>query len=96
MLKQVKLMILANAAFAFLFIFFNWAGYEMLNASRTWNIQTYFPFYIYGQSVSFPMVTGFTAFILPNYLLAIFLLSTTVNLYFIFKLAKNQEPLQSN
>jgi len=80
-------MILANTALVLLFVFFNWVGYEMLSVNGPWDIESYSLFYIYGQSHHSPMVTGFEAFILPNYQLAIFLISTIVNLYFIFKLS---------
>ncbi len=94
MFRYFKLIILVNVMFVALFVFFNWVGYKMFDDSTAWVMQTHFPFYIYGQSVSGYMVSGFTAFILPNYLLVIFLISTSINLYFFFKLQRSKEKTQ--
>jgi hypothetical protein len=66
--------------FVALFVFFNWVGYKMFDDSTAWVMQTHFPFYIYGQSVSGYMV--------------IFLISTLVNLYFFFRLQRSKEKTQ--
>ncbi len=86
--RQFKLILLVNVAFVLLFVFFNWAEYEMFNVSEELRIQTHFPAYISAQTVPSPLVTGFKIVILPNYLLLIFILATTVNLYFLYKLQR--------
>ena len=88
MQRQFKLVLFANVVFVLLFVFFNWAEYEMLNSSDEMMLQTHFPFYLEGLTFHSPMVTGFEVFILPNYLLLIFLLAITVNLYFLYKLQR--------
>ena len=90
---QLKIIILVNAVLVVLFVFFNWVGYEILNIGRALSIQAYFPIYLHGQTVRSPLEMGWIEIILPNYLLVIFLISTTVNLYFIFKLQRNKKPV---
>ncbi len=80
MFRYFKLIILVNVMFVALFVFFNWVGYKMFDDSTAWVMQTHFPFYIYGQSVSGYMV--------------IFLISTLVNLYFFFRLQRSKEKTQ--
>jgi hypothetical protein len=89
-------MILANAVFVLLFLFFDWAEYVMLNiglfpVGSFFKMETHFPVYIYGE-YSPPSVLGTEAFFLPNYLLLIFVLATITNLYFLFKLQKSNQP----
>jgi hypothetical protein len=98
MLRQVKLMILANAVFVFLYGFFNWAEYSMLTTFSKTMIQGNFPFYILITEItspSNPPVTGFRSNLFLNYPLVIFLLSTILNMYFIFRLQKSKETKQN-
>ena len=95
MQKQFKLIILANTVFVLLFFFFNWLEYEVLNVGSELILQAHFPLFISGSTIPAPMVTGFIIIILPNYLLAIFLLSTIANLYFVFRLQRSNKTKQN-
>jgi hypothetical protein len=87
MSRQFKLAVLANAVFVLMYVFFNWFEYDLLKSGDPLRVQTNFPAYIQGTiNYADPAITGFESFILPNYLLLIFIVATVTNLYFIFKL----------
>jgi uncharacterized membrane protein (DUF106 family) len=93
MQKQFKLMILTNAVFVSLFLFFDWVEYEILNIGLLPNgsifmMKTYFPAYIY---IEKGMPSGYELFYLPNFLLVIFVLATITNLYFLYKLQNGNQ-----
>ena len=101
LLKQLKLMILANAVFVFLYGFFNWAEYSALTAFSIVDIESNYPFSIFIHEITsppiagFPPVTGSQAIQFFNLPLLIFALATTLNLYFLYKLQKSKETKQN-
>jgi hypothetical protein len=80
---EVKKILLANALLIALYLYVDWNEYGLLSALR---IQTHFPFYFEGSEVS---QSGSPMAVLSfNFTLLIFLLATTVNLYYAYKLQK--------
>jgi len=88
MSRPLKLVIVWNAVFVFLYVFLNWAEYSLINMSNGFIlVGSHFPLYIYlygAKDISFANVIFF------NYLLVIFILSIAVNMYFLVKLQRSK------
>jgi len=78
MQRQLKLMLLANAVFVVMYLFFDWLEYLGLNHQY---VQTYFPWGIQSQ----PLESGPAVIvnIMPNVTLLIFLIAIFANTYFL-------------
>jgi hypothetical protein len=75
MSRQFKAIVVLNILFVFLFVYFNWA------ISSKWG-----PVWIQVQPS--PHLWESAVVLFPNYPLMLFLISTTINLYFLIKLQK--------
>ena len=90
MSTKFKLIIIVNILIVSLFLYFNWANWTLLNDERTalpisskWG-----PIWIQVQPRPHLWESAIVSF--PNYPLMLFLLSTTLNLYFLIEL-KNKK-----
>jgi hypothetical protein len=81
-------MILANAIFVILYLYFNWVEYSFINNNT---VSTSFPYYIEYGSLSNLQ----TLFQEPNWTLLFFLLAIFVNLYLANKLQRSIETKQN-
>lgn len=101
MSRQLKIVVSVNIVIVVLFCWFNWANWSLLNDERAglpisskWG-----PVWIHVQPKTNMLVSepnqmpDFTSVLFPNYPLMLFLLSTTLNLYFIMKLHKTKQSV---
>jgi hypothetical protein len=91
MSKDFKLMVLANAVFVALYVFFNWVEYSSLNLSSYSypSIRTRFPLYF--AITSYHPPTGAVVYsLVPNFNLMIFLVAISLNTYFIIRLQRGK------
>jgi hypothetical protein len=93
MLKQFKLIVLANAFFVFVFVAYNWVEYSALNSfGYQVAIRAHFPWNIQF-SVQNPNAPRLD--IESNYTLFLFLLATFVNLYLAYRIQRSKETKQN-
>jgi hypothetical protein len=92
MYRDFKLMLCVNGVFVFLYAFFNWVEYSLLNSSKYQiiTISTHFPLYFEINSHN-PALNGVELIVVSNYTLIIFLIATIVNLYLVFRLQRSKE-----
>ena len=99
MLRQLKVILVANIVIVVLFCYFNYGNWALLNDERVglpikseWG-----PIWIHvSPRVSMiprepNQMPDFTSVLFPNYPLMLFVLSTILNLYFIMKLQKSKQ-----
>jgi hypothetical protein len=91
MYRDFKLMLCVNGVFVFLYAFFNWVEYSLLNSSKyqITNIITHFPLYFEINSYT-PGVNGVELIVVTNYTLIIFVIAILLNLYLAFKLQRSK------
>ena len=93
MSRQLKAIVILNILIVILFVYFNWANWAFLNDERVGLpiISEWDPIWIHVAPRTSMIVRepnqppDFTSVLFPNYTLMLFLLSTTINLYFLIK-----------
>jgi hypothetical protein len=89
--RDFKQILVVNGVLVFLYVFFNWVEYSLLNSPKLIHpdqitkISTHFPLYFEINSHN-PALNGIELIVVTNYTLIIFLIAVFVNLYLAFRL----------